>query len=150
MPEIKLFELSKKDIEEIYEIDRICFPPEIAFDKETFSLYIEDNNTIKIGARLDNKIIGFILVYLFYEFGEILTIDILPEYRRMGIGKILMKEAEKRMRENSVIKVFLEVAVNNKPAIEFYKKLGYRIEGIIPSYYPPDIDAYSMEKELKD
>ncbi len=150
MPDIELFGLSKKDIEEIYEIDRICFPPEIAFDKETFSLYIEDNNTIKIGARLDNKIIGFILVYLFYEFGEILTIDILPEYRRMGIGKILMKEAEKRMRENSVIKVFLEVAVNNKPAIEFYKKLGYRIEGIIPSYYPPDIDAYSMEKELKD
>ncbi len=150
MLEIKLFELSEKDIKEIYAIDRICFPPEIAFDKETFSLYIEDNNTIKIGARLDNKIIGFILVYLFYEFGEILTIDILPEYRRMGIGKILMKEAEKRMRENSVIKVFLEVAVNNKPAIEFYKKLGYRIEGIIPSYYPPDIDAYSMEKELKD
>ncbi len=133
MPDIELFELSQKDIEEMYEIDRICFPPEIAFDKETFSLYIEDNNTIKIGAKLNNKIIGFILIYLFYEFGEILTIDILPEYRRMGIGKILMKEAEKIMRENSVIKVFLEVAANNKPAIEFYKKLGYRIEGIITS-----------------
>jgi len=40
------------------------------------------------------------------------------------------------------------VAVDNHPAIAFYKRHGYSIVGTIPRYYLGSLDALRMEKIL--
>ena len=51
------------------------------------------------------------------------------DQRRRGIGTALMEEATKWARASGITKVELHVFPHNEPAIELYRKLGFREEG---------------------
>jgi len=62
-----------------------------------------------------------------------LSIYLKKEYRRIGIGKVLMKTLITWGRKNKVIrKMSLAVFSSNKKAIALYKKVGFEIEGLCP------------------
>jgi ribosomal protein S18 acetylase RimI-like enzyme len=82
------------------------------------------------------------------QIGHIITIDILPQSRRTGLGSELMTLAEERLAESGCRRISLEVAVNNAGAIAFYQRRGYSIARTIPRYYNGELDALEMEKEL--
>ncbi len=44
----------------------------------------------------------------------------------------------------------MEVRVSNEPAISLYKKLEYKILGIMPGYYSDGEDGYLMVKPVSD
>ena len=44
--------------------------------------------------------------------------------------------------------VSLEVAVDNEPALSFYKKHGYSVLKVLPRYYLDSIDGLLMGKRL--
>ena len=44
--------------------------------------------------------------------------------------------------------VSLEVAVDNEPALRFYKKHGYSVLKVLPRYYLDSIDGLLMGKRL--
>jgi ribosomal protein S18 acetylase RimI-like enzyme len=44
--------------------------------------------------------------------------------------------------------VRLETAVDNLPALTFYKRHGYDIVKTMPRYYSNGVDAFSLEKAL--
>lgn len=74
------------------------------------------------------------------------------EYRRRGIGTILMKALEKRAKEKFQIELLhLEVYENN-PAIALYERLGFQKYGSHPKYLKePDgryFDKIMMQKFL--
>lgn len=80
------------------------------------------------------------------------VIIVAKEYRRQGIGTILMKELEKRAIKRYKIELLhLEVYENN-PAIALYKRLGFKVYGCHPQYLKePDgtyYDKIFMEKPL--
>ena len=76
---------------------------------------------------------------------EIGRVVVLPEYRGRGLGKRVMKEAEKWLLELGYSKVEVGSRVE---AVGFYERLGYTVTD-------PDIvhgdtfDCVRMEKELK-
>lgn len=81
--------------------------------------------------------------------GHIVSIAVLPEYRRMGIGSTLLERAMEALRETYGCKeVYLEVRVSNVPAISLYYKYGYRKVKVLESYYLDGEDAYLMAREL--
>tara|TARA_A100001015_G_C14882819_1_gene669141 strand:+ start:284 stop:892 length:609 start_codon:yes stop_codon:yes gene_type:complete len=51
---------------------------------------------------------------------ELVSIGVLPQYTRMGIGKKLLNEFEKYAKENKIFKLKLSVLNNNKGGISFY------------------------------
>lgn len=53
--------------------------------------------------------------------------------RGRGVGSALLKEAEKRARENNRRLLVLDTAVD-EGATEFYQKLGYQLAGTIPDF----------------
>jgi ribosomal protein S18 acetylase RimI-like enzyme len=59
---------------------------------------------------------------------------------------MMLREAERKLASGGVQEVSLETATNNASAIAFWKKHGYRAQGIKKNYYPGGIDAYSMLK----
>ena len=67
--------------------------------------------------------------------GHIVTIDVAPEFRRRGVGRMLMGHIESRMRDAGADWLRLEVAVNNSAALNFYAGLGFERIGEIPRYY---------------
>jgi len=82
--------------------------------------------------------------------GHVISIAVLQEYRRRGIGSALMSEALKIFEKKyDVDSVYLEVRVSNQPAINMYEKFGFVKARRIRGYYRDGEDAYVMVKRLK-
>ncbi len=60
----------------------------------------------------------------------------------------MMQAAEAVCRERGLLTIRLEVSTKNLVAIEFYRRLGYRTDGVLYSYYSWGEDAYSMHKPI--
>lgn len=72
--------------------------------------------------------------------------------RRQGIGTMLMRAAEDWARSHEIRKLELHVFPHNRPALELYRGLGYREEGLRRSHYQRgDVleDVILMAKELE-
>ena len=74
-----------------------------------------------------NKVIGMCRVVIKDDRNQLLAIYILPEYQGRGIGKKLWAEAQKYF--DPAKDIYVELAVYNKNALEFYKKLGFADTG---------------------
>jgi ribosomal-protein-alanine N-acetyltransferase len=80
--------------------------------------------------------------------GHIITIDVLPEARGAGIGSRLLLAAEGRMQASHCHSVMLEAAVDNRPALSFYKRHGYNVVKTLPGYYSNGVDGLVLKKDL--
>ncbi len=145
----------KKDFEHLYKLDQQCFPPGIAYSRAELSSYIARKNSFTLiaespeGKSAAEKIAGFITVEMTNKgYGHIITIDTRPEHRRKGLGTLLMEGAEKKIRDLEGFMVALEVAVDNAPAITFYKRHKYNVLKTLPRYYNGQVDGLLMTKRL--
>ena len=142
-----------EDFERICEIDRLCFPPRIAYSAGEIAATLQERGIIVVvGAPVgveDQRVAGFVLARKEPRaHGHIITIDVLPEFRLAGLATRLMTEAHHRLKEAGVKRVHLETSVENAPAIAFYRKLGYSNLRRLKGYYLGEIDAYLMVKDL--
>lgn len=64
-----------------------------------------------------------------WEFGVAET------HRRMGIGRRLMEAVTDKAKEAGLRIIVCETQNTNVPAIQFYRKVGFEIEGVDLSYY---------------
>ena len=80
--------------------------------------------------------------------GHIITIDVIAAARRFGVGSLLLRAAEDRLREAGSTSVELETAVDNISALSFYKRHGYSVVRTHPRYYSNGVDALVLEKNL--
>lgn len=82
--------------------------------------------------------------------GEITRIAVLPEFRRMGLGRMLMEAMMTRAVELDLETMFLEVRESNVPAISLYESFGFATVGRRPNYYTmPTEAAVLMSAEIK-
>jgi len=147
---------SPSDLEALYEIDQLCYPPEIAYSRRELRNYLRfpGANCLVAEAVVENiaepgpVIIGFCITARLRAEGYIITMDVLAAHRRQGVAAALLAEAERRLFENGVSEVGLETATDNDSAIAFWRKHGYRKCGIRKHYYPGGRDAFSMSKTL--
>ncbi|HEX9763784.1 MAG TPA: N-acetyltransferase [Candidatus Acidoferrales bacterium] len=139
------------DFGALCEIDRICFPPGIAYPPQDLAFWLRQRGAFVIIAEDEprSQVAGFILARkLRGPDGHIITIDLRPEHRRGGVGTELMTRAEQRLRELGATRVSLETSVENLPAIRFYERLGYQRQARLPAYYLGRIDAWVMARDL--
>lgn len=100
-----------------------------------------------IQTRLENKPIGYAL-YLENEFEvELLRIGIHPTMRRLGLCSFLIQALIKFTNYKDI---YLEVDIENFPAIELYKKIGFQLLGKRKSYYQNGNDALVFQKKKND
>jgi len=78
-------------------------------------------------AKEGEKVIGLVRATFHPDKNQLQAIYVLPEYQRMGIGKILWDEAQKLF--DSTKDTIVQVATYNTQAIEFYKQLGFNDNG---------------------
>jgi ribosomal-protein-alanine N-acetyltransferase len=101
-------------------------------------------------AEDGNTIVGYCGVFLPGPGieADILTVAVLPAYRRQGIAKEFMRQIEEWAREREASAMMLEVEITNESAITLYQSLGYRKISVRMDYYGPGKDAHVMRKEL--
>jgi [ribosomal protein S18]-alanine N-acetyltransferase len=159
-PRIRNFQ--SEDFEALWRIDQLCFAPGISYSRPELAAYIRMPGSFTLVAErvlgpadkreispANGAISGFVVAHANRQgAGHIITIDVLPEARRHGLGSRLLSAAEARLREDSCTMVRLETAVDNISALAFYKRHQYNLVRTIPRYYPGGVDALVLRKNL--
>jgi ribosomal-protein-alanine N-acetyltransferase len=153
-----LRDFHSSDFEALWTIDQQCFAPGISYSKAEMAAYMRVPGSFTIVAETvaanpdavpGQQIVGFVVANCSRKgVGHVVTIDVLPEAQRSGLGTALLRTAEDRFRVGGCKIVRLEAAVNNHSALTFYKRHGYSIIRTIAEYYPDGVDAYLLKKDL--
>lgn len=84
-----------------------------------------------------------------YETVEVLSLAVSPGFRRRGIAKSLMSEAESMAEKEGAGTVSLCVRPDNVEGVNLYVSLGYKVLALCSGYYEDGSDAYMMVKHLE-
>lgn len=140
---------------------RRATPSDIAFiaklEAETFSLPQSAESLsemangcakILLVATLDGEYAGYIGAYTVCRESDIMTVAVLPAFRKKGVGRALVNALFDELNGESDA-LFLEVRASNTAAISLYTSLGFERIGVRKNYYKsPTEDAILYKKEL--
>lgn len=134
-----------EDLESLCRIDQTCFAEGIAFKRSEFSFLLNHPEIVGRVAEGLHGILGFILGYMESSTcAHILTLDVLPEFRRCKIGTLLMNVFHDDMKKMGIPAIILEVGSNNIAAQRLYAKFQYVYVETLIGYYRGNEDAYRM------
>lgn len=114
--------------------------------------------TFLISEKL-GKIVGYIMCRTEYGFsttrkfglarkGHIVSVAVLDADRRKGVGRAMVEEALKGMKQRGCTEAYLEVRVSNEPAITLYRNMGFVVTARLESYYRDGEAAFQMSLPL--
>ena len=149
----RIRQFRKADFDTLWNIDQACFDPQLAYSQPELAFYMRRPGAFTlVGESAANsaslRVLGFVVAEHRRQTGHIITIDVVAEARRSGLGSALLRAAEDRLVQAGAAAVTLETPVNNEAAIRFYKRHGYFVERTVAGYYSNHLDALVMTKEL--
>jgi ribosomal-protein-alanine N-acetyltransferase len=138
-------------------INRVCLPENYTTSffmnlyqrfPETFIVAEENGDVVGyVMCRIETGIPSFKLLGITRK-GHVISIAVLPEHQREGIGCALMREAMEAMVNYKAKECYLEVRASNVPAVNLYRKMGFEIIRTIRGYYADGEAAYMMARKL--
>lgn len=134
------------DLEALYQLEIACFA-ERRFTRDHL-MYILRNPRASTFVYEDGRVLGSIMLHDEGGVLRVLSVGVLPAFRREGIGRRLMALAEDMAQKFNSREIRLEVSTGNDAALAFYTALGFELTGRIPRYYSWGEDAYSMRKPI--
>jgi ribosomal protein S18 acetylase RimI-like enzyme len=75
-----------------------------------------------------SELVGSVMVGYDGHRGWVNYLAVRPDHRGRGFGRLLMADAERRLRAAGCPKLNLQVRGSNMAAIEFYQRLGFVID----------------------
>ncbi len=92
---------------------------------------------------------GVITGYIFIRGNEgdyeVMSVAVPKKFQRQGLGWALVRSTIEKIKKG---RLHLEVAENNTPAIELYKRLGFTKSRVRSAYYPDGTGALEMVLEI--
>jgi len=73
------------------------------------------------------KPVGYVISFKRRDFGYISVVAVIPEFQRQGIASAMISAAVDYLQSLHLRKVIIDVYVTNTPAVEAYKKMGFRV-----------------------
>ena len=115
------------------------------YNPSLFNYFYETFPEGFIVAEKNHKIIGFLIgVKMDFELAKILMLAVSKPYRKQKIGSELLARFLNKINIENIKRIELEVRTNNKTAIEFYQKHGFKIKEKIKEFYQSGENAYTM------
>ena len=148
MGNIEIYPMTIDDLE--------CIKEELEEKFDKFWTYgilkteIANINSRYIVAKYKNEIIGFAGIKFILDEANLMNIVVKKEKRGQKIGCLLLENLIKISEEQNAKFITLEVNINNKIAINLYKKFKFDEIGIRKKYYNNINDAIIMTKKLKN
>ena len=135
--------MTKEDIDMVAHLEKDTFSSPWSYENLQESL--NRDNYYFLVAKEDSMVVGYIGMYAILDEGDITNIAVNKDFRRQGIGTMLLKERLWTAKKNNLVTVTLEVRVSNENAISLYKQQGFAIIGTRKKFYvKPEEDGYIM------
>src|SRR3954469_7509461 len=136
----KLFDPATDDLEALAALHREGFPDpwsaqglaDLLAGPGTFAIHLQD---------------GFILARVAGDEAEILTLAVAKAARGRGCGRLLLRAAARHAQRLGALHMFLEVGIDNPPALALYSGQGFVRTGQRKGYYNGR-DALILKRNL--
>lgn len=87
---------------------------------------LERDPDLFLVAETGGEIMGSVIGAFDGRRGMIYHLAVRQDYRRRGVGILLLSEVERRLQARGCLKCYLHVLEDNTEAIQFYKNRGWR------------------------
>jgi ribosomal protein S18 acetylase RimI-like enzyme len=130
------------------------------FDEEALEEWLQECRRVlsrgySVGAFADGMLVGLLIAepQVWQQSLCVREFHVAETHRRLGIGQRLIDSTTERARHEGFRVLVCETQTTNAPAISFYRRLGFLLEGIDISYYtnqdyPAGEIAVFMKKRL--
>ena len=127
--------MTVQDVPVVAQIDRMSFS--LPWPEHSFHYEVSDNRAARcfVAETGDKRVAGMIVSWIVVDELHIATIATHPEFRRQGIGELILTTALKDANSAGARRAFLEVRESNEAAQAMYRKFGFEITGRRPRYY---------------
>lgn len=140
--------MESRHIPELARLEKICFSQ--PWSAKSIEEELDNRTAHFLVAEADGKVAGYIGVFVVYESGSISNIAVFPEYRRQGVGRLLLESACNVAQEGGAESLSLEVRPSNEGAISLYLSVGFEEVGLRKNFYRnPTEDALILSKSIK-
>jgi len=152
-----LRQFKPKDLDEVMYVNKVCLPEN--YTRYFFlDLHGRFPNTFIVAEEIGD-IVGYVMCRMetgppdwgllgIARKGHVISIAVLPERQRKGIGQALMHKVMQGMRTYKAKECYLEVRVSNTSGVNLYKKLEFKITRTKHGYYADGEGAYVMTLKL--
>ncbi len=153
LPGLVIRPMALGDIDTVSRIDQSSFS--LPWPKSTFRYELEQNEVSRCWVvELQEpgnlgQVVAMAVVWMVVDEAHIATIAVLPAYRRIGIGRMLIKHILYSAIQENMATVTLEVRPSNLAAQALYQGFGFEAVGRRLRYYhDTNEDAIIMTKKL--
>lgn len=148
MQRVNIFERADESrTDDIVMLERGCFSDSWSRQSVLDTFLLEDRCFI-ILCTTDGEPSGYIICSCVVDEVEIQRIGVLPQFRRLGLGGLLVREAKRYalvQSRGSADYMYLEVRRSNTAAVALYRSCGFKEFGLRRGYYSnPTEDAVLM------
>ena len=142
---INIREINSKNSNICYELDLLSIKH---WNENQWETELEKDYVTAMGIYFDNSILGVCVFHKIYDEAEIRYLSVHPSYKRKGLGKKLIYKIFRECKNENIKRIFLEVSLKNKQALNFYDYFGFETISIRKRYYKDGTDALLKEKIL--
>ncbi|MCC8159774.1 MAG: ribosomal protein S18-alanine N-acetyltransferase [Oscillospiraceae bacterium] len=146
---IEIMRMTLEDVAEIAELEKKCFA--LPWSENSLRDEMSNKLAVYIVAKDSGRCAGYTGFWNVSGEGGITNVAVLPEYRRRGVGSMLIAKMIKIALDLKLDILTLEVRKSNTAAQGLYIKYGFDIIGERKRYYSDNgEDAWIMTKKLAD
>lgn len=144
---IEINYMMEEHLDEVAALEKECFSE--PWSRDAFGDTLNKDDYIYIVALHEGSVAGYAGAVVSFDEGSITNIAVSDEKRRIGIGKELMLQMTKLLKERNVTQIFLEVRESNEAARELYRLCGYNDVGMRKNFYnKPTENAIVMKLDI--
>ena len=127
-------QLTVSDIFEFVPLYQSIFPEKNITKEKIHAIFTNEPATVFV-VESGQRLVGFSYFLTILDEMEIIDFGVSENFRKQGIGKMLMQHAINHAQEKDIKKIFLEVRADNAAAIHLYESLGFCFVRKRENYY---------------
>lgn len=140
--------MEEKHLDQVMEIETRSFSSPWSRSAYLYELTNNDFAHYIIFKRYD-RILGYAGMWVILDDSHVTTLAVHPDYRGLGLGRIIMLELMRRSIPLGATRITLEVRNTNLAARRLYISLGFVEKGLRKKYYADtNEDAIIMWADL--
>ena len=82
------------------------------------------------------------------EYGELKRMFVRPQFRRLGLAKLMLEHLEQYTRDHNIKVLRLETGIHQKEAIDLYRRVGYQSVPPFGEYVDDPLSRF-FEKKIE-
>jgi ribosomal-protein-alanine N-acetyltransferase len=142
--------MNSTHLKSVLEIESSCFKQD-RWSKNSIHDELQKETGINLVAVCDNRVLGYIFMYIVLDEGFITNLAVADGVRNCGVGSFLVRGILQQAVSSNLCSATLEVRESNAAALTVYQNCGFVAVGRRKAFYSnPCEDAVLMTYFLEE